>query len=454
MGKLFGTDGIRGIPWNHPFTEEFISRIGYAVSLIISRSPLCPASGRRALIGMDSRSSCARIKNALAAGMSANGFEIVDLGVITTPAVSYLVKREGANFGVMISASHNPPEFNGIKFFSWDGLKISDSAEERIEKILDENPPFEPGPGAVKAMDYEKDYTRFIEESVDSDFSGLKVVLDCANGAGFKIAPKIFRNLKADIFVIGDGPDGENINLGCGALDTGKMRRETVERKAFCGVSFDGDGDRCIFSDEKGRIVDGDDLIAIAAPFLKEKKRLRNGKAVLTFMSNYGLVKYLKSLGIEVVQVAVGDKNVTGAMEKEDLVLGGESSGHVIFREFGPTGDGILTAVQVLHMVRESGRSLSWFKDGWKRFPQFLVSHRVERKVPFDQIKGFNEKLEKMKEKIGGNGRIFIRYSGTEPLLRLLVEGENGDFIREIAEDIMEHYRKHGGEFDENKIRR
>jgi len=454
MGKLFGTDGIRGVPWNFPFTEDFLSKIGYAVSLVISRSPLCPREGRRVLVGMDSRESCDKIKAALAKGMSVNDFQIVDIGIITTPAVSYLVKREGASFGVMISASHNPPEFNGIKFFSQNGMKLSDSAEERIEKILEGDISFAPKDNKLERIDCSGDYAQFIEKSICGNFKNLKVVLDCANGAAFRIAPRIFEELSADIRLIGNAPDGRNINLGCGALFPEKMQKKTVIEKAFCGVSFDGDADRCVFSDETGRTLNGDDLISIAAPYLKEKGKLKNNKVVLTFMSNCGLIKYLETLGIEVVQVAVGDKNVTDAIEKEGLSLGGESSGHVIFREFGPTGDGILTAVQVLNMAKESGKPLSFFKDRWKRFPQFVVSHRVSRKIPFEEIKGFNEKVDEMRRRLGGNGRIFIRYSGTEPLLRLLVEGEEEAFVREIAADIIEHYKRYGGEFDEkSKVR-
>ncbi|MEA3307037.1 MAG: phosphoglucosamine mutase [Elusimicrobiota bacterium] len=455
MGKLFGTDGIRGLTWEYPFTVDFLKKIGYAASYIIGHSPLCPKDDRTVVIGMDSRESGEIIKKALAEGISANGFKIIDLGITTTPAVSYLVKREKANFGIVISASHNPPEFNGIKFFSSEGLKLTDDAERRIEEMLlgGEEIKIESSHVNIEKIDYSRDYIDFVKSTLPKDFNlkGKKIVLDCANGAAFSIAPTIFRELGAEIKVIGNTPDGKNINMGFGALHNQKMLKETVGFGAFCGISFDGDADRCIFSDELGNVLDGDDLISIAAPYMLERGRLTNKKVVLTFMTNCGLIKYFNKEGVEVQQVAVGDKNVTEAMEKEDLKIGGETSGHIILREFAPTGDGILTALQIVAMVQDTGKSFSYFKKHWNRYPQFIVSHRVEYKIPFDEIAGFNAKIKEMEEKLAGNGRIFIRYSGTEPLLRLLVEGESEDFVKEIADTIMEHYKKYGGKFDEKR---
>ena len=274
---------------------------------------------------------------------------------------------------------------------------------------------------------------------------GVKIVLDCANGAAYKTAPKIFKELGADITVIGAEPDGKNINVGCGALHTEAMQKETLRSGAYCGISLDGDADRCMFSDEKGRLLDGDDLISIAAPYMRRTARLTNSKAVLTFMSNYGLIRYLAGAGIKVIQVPVGDKNVTNAMEKEDLKIGGESSGHIIFREFAPTGDGILTAVQILAAVRDMGKPLGYFKNLWKRYPQIVGSLKVANKPPLEKVRGFNDKILKFGDQLRGNGRIFIRYSGTEPLLRILVEGESRAVIKTIADDLIEHYKKHSG---------
>jgi phosphoglucosamine mutase len=277
------------------------------------------------------------------------------------------------------------------------------------------------------------------------DFSGCKIVVDCGNGAAYRIAPLIFRELGAHVRAIGNNPDGKNINVGCGSLLPEKMSRKTLSSKAFCGMSFDGDADRVIFSDENGRILDGDDLISIAAPYMLSNARLKNRKVVLTLMSNCALVKYLNDFGISVRQVPVGDKNVTDALEKEDLILGGESSGHLIFREFAPTGDGILTAVQILSIVRALKKPFSYFAGRWKRFPQFVCSIKVDKKPALEKITGFLEKIDYLENKLKGNGRIFVRYSGTEPLLRILVEAESKVLTKKIAQDIVTHYKKHAG---------
>jgi len=295
--------------------------------------------------------------------------------------------------------------------------------------------------------DFLRDYEDFIKSTLPPGFTlkGVKLLLDCAHGAAYKTAPRIFRDLGATVKVIGDKPDGKNINVGCGALHTGRMAASAAAWGAFCGISFDGDADRCMFADEKGAQLDGDDIISIAAPYLKERGRLTNDGVALTFMSNYGLIKYLKDSVISVVQVPVGDKNVTDAMEKGDLKLGGESSGHVIFREFAPTGDGVLTAVQTLAAVLEMGRPFSWFRRRWKRYPQVVGSLKVASKPPLASIGGFSDKIARFEKDLEGNGRIFIRYSGTEPLLRLLVEGESRAEIKAIAEELLRHYSRHSG---------
>lgn len=449
MGKLFGTDGIRGVPWNYPFTRDFISRIGYASTLVLAGYKKSGAGAPVMLIGRDTRGSGLRIQKALVEGIWANKFKVLDLGVTSTPAVAYLVKRENADFGIVISASHNPPEFNGIKFFCRDGLKLNESVEARIESLLLGPKPlvFEHIRHAIQKKDYSADYLEFIRSTLPPGFTlkGLKIVIDCANGAVYKIAPKLFRELGADLTVLGAKPDGKNINIDCGALYTGAMQKAALDAGAFCGISFDGDADRCMFSDEKGRLLDGDDLLAVAAPYMRATGRLTNGKAVTTFMSNYGLIKYLNDLGIQVAQVPVGDKNVTDAMLREDLKLGGETSGHIIFREFAPTGDGLLTAVQILAAVRDMGRPFSHFRNQWKRYPQIVGALRVAHKPPLDKVHGFKNKISRFESALKGNGRIFIRYSGTEPLLRILVEGESKSVIRDIADDLMEHYKKHAG---------
>ncbi len=449
MGKLFGTDGIRGITWDYPFTPDFIRKIGYAASLVLPKYKKSGSGKPVVLVGMDSRASGKLIKKYLVEGLGASKFKVVDLGIIPTPAISYLVKRENADFGIVISASHNPPEFNGIKFFSCDGLKLSEKIEEKIEKLLLGKKPlaFRPSHPGLHKKDFTRDYEAFLKSTLPPGFSlkGLKIPLDCANGAAYKIAPRIFRDLGAKVKVIGDKPNGKNINVGCGALHTEKMAKEAAKWGAFCGISFDGDADRCMFADEKGIQLDGDDIISMVAPYLKERGRLTNDGVSLTFMSNYGLLKYLEGLGISVVQVPVGDKNVTDAMEKGDLKLGGESSGHIIFREFAPTGDGVLTALQTLAAVLDMGKPFGWFRRHWNRYPQVVEKVKGSHKPAFKSVTGFSDKVVKFENDLKGNGRIFIRYSGTEPLLRLLVEGESRSEIKAIADDLLEHYRKHSG---------
>jgi len=449
MGKLFGTDGIRGITWDYPFTPDFIRKIGYAASLVLPKYKKSGSGKPLVLIGMDSRASGRLIKKYLVEGLGASKFKVVDLGIIPTPAVSYLVKRESADFGIVISASHNPPEFNGIKFFSCDGLKLSDEIEGKIEKLLLGKKPlsFRPSHPGLHKKDFTRDYEEFLKGTLPPGFSlkGVKILLDCANGAAYKIAPRIFRDLGAKVKVIGDKPNGRNINVGCGALHTEKMAKAAAAWGAFCGVSFDGDADRCMFADEKGAQLDGDDILSMTAPYLKERGRLTNNGVSLTFMSNYGLLKYLEGLGISVTQVPVGDKNVTDAMEKRDLKIGGESSGHIIFREFAPTGDGILTALQTLAAVLDMGKPFSWFRRHWNRYPQVVEKVKVSHKPAFKSVSGFSDKVVKFENDLKGNGRIFIRYSGTEPLLRLLVEGESRAEIKAIAEELLEHYKKHSG---------
>ena len=450
MGKLFGTDGIRGITWDYPFTPDFIRKIGYAASLVLPKYKKKGHAGKPVvLIGMDSRASGRLIKKYLVEGLGASKFKVVDLGIIPTPAVSYLVKRENADFGIVISASHNPPEFNGIKFFSSDGLKLNDAIENKIEKLLLGKTPlkFRPSHPGLHKKDFTRDYEDFLKCTLPPGFNlkGLKILLDCANGAAYKIAPRVFRDLGAKVKVIGDKPDGKNINMGCGALHTEKMAAAAAKWGAFCGISFDGDADRCMFADEKGYQLDGDDVIAMAAPYMKSRGRLTNDGVSLTFMSNCGLLKYLRDQGISVAEVPVGDKNVTDAMEKGDLKLGGETSGHIIFREFAPTGDGILTALQTLAAVLDMGKPFSWFRRHWSRYPQVVEKVKVSSKPDFGAVPGFSEKLSKLEGGLKGNGRIFIRYSGTEPLLRLLVEGESKTKIKAIADDLLEHYRRHSG---------
>lgn len=458
--KLFGTDGIRGIPGQYPLTGDVIKKVGFAAASVLSGRGQPPFPSKKwdsphvpspfVIIGRDSRKSGIAIGRVLCKGIRLAGCGVCDIGIVPTPAVSYLTPRLKAVCGVVISASHNPPEFNGIKFFSSEGFKLDEDMEREIEsRIKDTSHVFLGNPpaarGARKYGKYSlKDYVDFIKTTApaDVDFSGIKLVLDCANGAAYKIAPRVFRELGADVSVIGSRPDGSNINVGFGALETKAMLERTVRIKADCGISLDGDADRAIFADERGAILDGDDLMSMVAAELSGRGRLRRNKIVVTVMSNYGLLRYLDLMGIDVVQVPVGDRNVTAALESEGLILGGEASGHLIFREFGPTGDGILTAVQILCIMKRSGKPLSWFRKKWTRYPQVLESILVPQKIPLEAIAGFKEKVRQMEKRLGGKGRIFVRYSGTEPLLRVLVEGPSKKTIVLVASEIIKHYKQ------------
>jgi phosphoglucosamine mutase len=448
MRELFGTDGIRGIPGKYPLTKSLIKKIGYVAFDEIHSSKRGIKKTPLAIMGRDSRGSGKEIAAWLTQGINYLGGEVLDLGVVPTPVVSFLTSKLGADCGIVISASHNPSEFNGIKFFSSDGTKLSSDVEARIEARLKKEKVSIPSKIKsdlyVESPEAVRDYLDFIVGTLPKKvtLTGMKIVLDCANGAGYEIAPEIFERLGAKVVTIGCKPNGKNINKGCGSLEVEKMAKRVVAEKAHCGLSLDGDADRVIFVDETGAQFDGDDMLAMAAVELNKKGRLKNKKIVITVMSNYGLRKILKDNGISVKEVAVGDKNVTQAIDEYDLSLGGETSGHIIFRDFAPTGDGILSAVQILGLLRQSRKKLSHFRKGWFRYPHILKAVTVERKVPFADIPGFEENIKKLKAKLGKDGRILIRYSGTEPKLRVLVEGPDKKLISEITESIIQYYKE------------
>ncbi|HOX23867.1 MAG TPA: hypothetical protein PLL10_10400, partial [Elusimicrobiales bacterium] len=375
------------------------------------------------------------------------GVKVLDMGVTTTPAVSCVVREQKALCGVVISASHNPPEFNGVKFFSSSGEKLSEELEERVESRLKHAklPSGAKKANCVADPAAQEAYAQFILSSVPDKgaFKGLSLALDCANGAACGIAPEIFKRLGAEIVAIGCTPNGGNINTGCGALDTAAMQKAACSGNMFAGVSLDGDADRAIFSDEQGELMDGDDIMALAAPEMKKAGRLAGSRVALTVMSNYGLRNYLKANGISVSEVPVGDKYVSRALEAEKLMLGGESSGHMIFREFSPTGDGILTAVQTLALALRAGKPMSWFRKQWERYPSLLRAVPVKKKVPLADVPGFEEVVLGLEKKFNGKGRLLVRYSGTEPKLRILAEGADKKLVESAVEQISQFYKKH-----------
>ena len=356
MGKLFGTDGIRGIA-NKDLTPELAFKIGRAGAYVLSKG-----NKGKILVGKDTRISGDMLEAAIAAGICSIGLDVVSLGVVPTPAVAYLTKKYNALAGVVISASHNPVEYNGIKFFNEDGFKLSDEIEDEIERYIlsEEEIPLRPVKGEVGRVVVEsnayRDYIDHLKNTINKDFSGLKIAVDCGNGAVFKIAPELLKELGADVVVINDKPNGVNINVDCGSTNPSMVQSLVLESKADIGLSFDGDADRLIAADEKGNIIDGDHILAICGTYLYENKKLKNNTVVGTIMTNIGLDIYLKDKGINIVKTAVGDRYVLEEMLANGYVLGGEQSGHIIFLEHCTTGDGLATSLQLINVMKETGK--------------------------------------------------------------------------------------------------
>lgn len=449
MEKLFGTDGVRGIPGKPPLTASIIREMACLAAKLLLRRGGGRLNGSAPLIlmGRDTRGSGPEICRALVAGFRAAGCRAVDLGVIPTPALSYLTPALGAAGGVAVSASHNPAEFNGIKFFTRDGYKMDPALEDQIERDLARPARLKSdvprGPGGVEdGSRYIENYLEFLRSTFPAtlDLTGLRLVVDCAHGAAYRIAPKLFEGLGAEVIALGCRPNGRNINEDCGALSPASMQRCVARQRAHCGVCFDGDADRALFCDEKGVLLDGDALICLSALRLRRLGLLRSDKVVLTVMSNYGLLRFLERQGVSVVCVPVGDRNVTQAIEKDSLSLGGESSGHIIFRRYAVTGDGMLTALQTLAALRESGRPLSAHRRSFRAVPQLLRNLPVERKVPLESLPRLKSLIGRYERRLKGEGRVFVRYSGTEPLLRIMIEGPSQSLIRSMAEGVAEAY--------------
>lgn len=443
MPKYFGTDGVRAVAGQFPLVEDFITKLGYCALKEIEKRGR--ASSRDVIIAEDSRASGKEIAKHLARGIRAAGYNAVHIGVAPTPAASFLTQKHKAVCGIVISASHNPAEFNGIKFFSPLGCKINEELEADIENAVEacaSVPAEAPGTGFVYKSELIDAYVDFLKSTFpkDIDLKGTKIVLDCANGASYQVAPRVFKELGAEVTALNVKPDGFNINDGCGALHTQGMQAATKENNAFMGFSFDGDADRLIASDELGRQLDGDNIIAAAALYLKSKNALKGGKAVLTIMANLGLINFLKANGIEPVLTKVGDKYVFEALDKDNLSIGGETSGHVIFRDISRAGDGVLCALQLLAIVKYSGKPASYVKDLWTKYPLKLVPVKVAEKTPLEQIDGFLPYVEELQKGMGAKGRIVVRYSGTEPLLRILVEGEDKTLVEETASKVADFY--------------
>ena len=382
----------------------------------------------------------------LTKGIRAAGYNVLSLGISTTPSVSILTQKYKNICGIVISASHNPAEFNGIKFFSAQGTKLREDIENNIEREI-ENLTTVPVPQINtqfrEVSEKTEEYIDFLKSTLTQvkDLKGLHIVLDCANGASSQIAPRLFEELGAKITVINNKPNGLNINKNAGALYTEGLQEEVKKCKADIGLSFDGDADRLIAVTEEGTVFDGDNIISTVALYLKENGKLKGNKAVLTIMANLGLINFLKSKGIEPVLTKVGDKYVFEELMKNNLSIGGETSGHIIFKDIAPAGDGILTALQLLGIVKNSGKKLSYFKNMWQKYPLKLVPVKVEKKVPLEEIEGFCPYLKELENSMGSKGRIVVRYSGTEPLLRVLVEDEDKEKVEDICQKVVTFYK-------------
>lgn len=441
MGRLFGTDGVRGVA-NSELTPELAFNLGKAGAAVLSQGNKRPVI----VIGKDTRLSGDMLENALAAGILAVGGNVIKVGVIPTPAVAYLTRYYRADAGIVISASHNPFEYNGIKFFNGQGYKLDDSIEEKIEDIImrgiDANAHVT-GDQIGRCLEAEESatelYCNSLLETIDISLEGMKIVLDCANGAAFEIAPKVYRKLGADVTVIGDEPNGININEAIGSTHPEKLQREVISCQADLGLAYDGDADRLIVVDEKGNVIDGDRTICICAKMLKDTGELGVNKVTTTVMSNLGFHKYVKEvIGADVEVTGVGDRYVLESMLKTGSVIGGEQSGHIIFKNYTTTGDGTLSSLQFVKALVASGKKASELSEEIELFPQVLVNARVhnDNKKIFMNDEEVKQKIADVEAKIGEDGRVLIRPSGTEPLVRVMIEGKDTEVINELAEDL------------------
>jgi phosphoglucosamine mutase len=448
--KLFGTDGIRGKAGSAPLIPETVARVGAAlVKAFNDREPGAgnrePQVAHRFVIGRDTRESGAWIEEELARGLTAQGASVVSAGVVPTPAIAYLARTEGFDAGIVISASHNPYEDNGIKVFGGAGTKLTEQLEATVETLVADPSWSVPArAGTVIRDDLSSHYVQHLLEILKSagSLTGARIVVDCANGATSPIAPGVFRDLGFDVHAIGVTPNGRNINLDCGSTHLGGLASAVVAAKARLGVAFDGDGDRALFVDHAGRVVDGDAILLMAALYMKDRGRLPGPAVVATVMSNIGLEIALREHGIEMIRTAVGDKYVMEEMVRRGLALGGEQSGHVIFSDHLFTGDGLATALNVLRIMADTGKELWELAGALVTYPQVLVNVRVKERTDLRQVPAIADAMRRVEEHLSGHGRLLVRYSGTEPLLRIMLEGKNDGEIRQWADQIADVVRE------------
>lgn len=438
--KLFGTDGVRGEA-NVVLTAELAYQLGRAAAFVLKRDGL-PDKEPAMVIGKDTRISGDMLEASLIAGICSTGVNVYQAGVIPTPAVAVLTRMLNCMAGVVISASHNPYQDNGIKFFSPLGTKLPDEMERAIEEVIENglaDVPSPSGAGVGRVIPYAEaaaKYAHFIQSKVDGDFSGIRVVADCANGAASYIAPKLLRSLGADVVDISCEPDGININDGCGSTHLEQLQKAVVKEGADLGIAYDGDADRLLAVDEEGRVVDGDKLLLIFGSYLDKEGLLKENTVVITVMSNLGLKIALKERGIRTLETAVGDRYVIEGMKASGAVLGGEQSGHIVFGLDNTTGDGILSSVKLLQILKQSKRKLSVLADEMEQYPQILINVPVKQKQGWESKAEIKAAIEKAETELGDTGRVLVRASGTENLLRVMVEGKKQEQIERLANEI------------------
>lgn len=438
--RLFGTDGIRGKANVYPMSPDLVLRLGQAIGLHFRAQSNNP----KILIGKDTRRSGYMLEQALASGICSVGVHVGFLGPLPTPGIAYLTRGMRACAGIVISASHNPYHDNGIKIFSSDGYKLPDDIEDQLERLLmsetlDTNLPVGGDIGMAKRIDDAiGQYAVFLKEQFPKRLTleGLRLVIDCANGAAYKVAPKVFEELGAEVFLVGVEPNGQNINDQCGALHPQKLRQSVLLYKADLGIGVDGDADRLVVIDNKGEMVDGDQILAICGRYMLKKGRLKKNTLVTTIMSNMGLDLSMKKVGGSVKRTKVGDRYVVEAMKQDDLNLGGEQSGHLVFRDCSTTGDGVLAALNLIEVMIDENSSIHDLKSCMEVLPQVLKSVSVMEKVPIDQLPDVKALIQKVEAKLGNSGRVLFRYSGTESVARIMIEGEDKTAIEVYAQEI------------------
>ncbi len=440
MRKLFGTDGVRGVANLEPMTSEIAMQLGRAAAHIFMRR----AGRHQVVIGKDTRLSGYMLESALTSGICSMGVDVLLVGPMPTPAIAFLTRSLRADAGVVISASHNPYQDNGIKFFSNEGFKLPDDVEARIEQLIvsDEIKHLRPTADAIgkayRIGDAEGRYIEFVKRSVprDLDFQGIKLVVDCANGAAYKVAPTVLRELGAEIEVIANTPDGMNINDKCGAVHPERLQEAVRRHGAHLGIALDGDADRAIFVCERGEIIDGDHVMAALGLDLHAQGRLASQTVVGTVMSNFGLELAMNRAGIQLMRTPVGDRYLMERMLADGYNFGGEQSGHFIFLDHNTTGDGLISALQILSLMKRTGKPLSELAKAMTAVPQILLNVTVKHKPDLNQIPDIQQAIKTAEATLNGSGRVLVRYSGTEALLRIMVEGERDSTIREVADHL------------------